>query len=1258
MPVVYYLCKAMVNRSSTVRVKNVFFSHFGEAAKDVESLIHNLQEVRTGNNLRDSLWGPICHAGWRMFKNWLSNHPFCVAFVAKCFPEVSVILLNHLSEGLEGILSVLASLFHCGANVGLILFTSDSPSSSELEVAHRLFGTIVAQMTASENITEMSTIFCSFLAQMPHCFFSSTTGNNEDKRERVITSFLENEKHWNYLFSSWNEDDFFCWVKIFYQCARLLILSSAMISSRKKKQKRSPIVKPILSKKMLDGVGSAIQKIHLLCFVQESDEKKIVALLVLLSVFFLHFSHGRTEEQQLRELAKEVAATGAGSPKSLSLPSSVGRCCVLQILYNEVFSFLTENSESGKFSSHTVQGEKRDSFVASIQKENKNVILKNDFCALSSLAATISKAFTSASSLSTWSSTSSSLLDLQESGIGAFVALLFPTVIPYLVKLGMELVEMEKVPESLSSINNNSHEISNIEDNLIDALNWILLGNNLTEATDASSSFQFSGMTSSDYVKMIFTLYDPVELFLFSGGEEMLLRFLNGSLSLKNGACRILLQVFFRPASSAHQLGMAVSERHCLVLLSSPLLSVLEAQLQGVAEAEDTMQLVEAEPSRVVLIHMLSLITSLTPVALIDVFTPSIIIPSIASIISQSLLIPPSLTEHAFASLAMFAKKYPFPAASILDFEFITEQFSLNETPPEPNMRIIIGSFEIMEALAKSSPVVVTFEWLEILAKGIELLPLYTPLFPLFQMALWRCTQAVLENVDEDAVSTFCSLYTAHHVAKAFEELLKYTKVKEMENKNVLESSSSTADNDQKAQELAKVTTLLPVVLNVAARMRVKDGILEAALRCIPLKGDSFVKTIVTPELLVQIAYYYSMTKPQMYCAAERGENSTTTLQAQEITADFQIKSEYLENPIKLLLDLWVQLADKEETTLELSLKSHSKELNCIAKYLTDGSFEEEIISALLQSVQDAALSDRHVPELLVYDHHKIIRKSFVAASLLRHLVPLLKKGTAVSRTSTDYPKGGDDLICCSSELGAEIIQTMEEVSSKIIISAFQCEEKLKTNLKRSEYDPECTWRASVLHEMIPMLSLVLADSHCYQTKALPLTTLIEKAEECPALSSSSIIESEEKSAKHCPTRFSTMANHLLHSSLFTKMMRVVLERSSAGAFLSPSADQTQYEEEAVLIFDSVRRAIVHSEYEFKELVNANNLLCFVDEFLLQPSLLFSSKVTSAAYELLKVLLSCENLRMHLFSSHSSLTNEKQKIALSFFLELEKDKSS
>lgn len=1245
----------MVDRTATARAKDVFFSHFREEAIHVESLIHNLQEVSTGDSLHSTLLGPMCHTGWRMFKKWLSDHPFCVAFVAKCFPEISVTLLNHLSEGLEDILSVLASLLRCGANVGLVLFQSKSPSNSELRGAHHLFKAIIAQMTATESITELSSIFCSFLGQMPHCFFSATTDNNEDRREGVITSFLENENNWNCLFSFWNEEAFFCWIKIFYQCVRSLILSSAMIFSRKKKRRRSPIVKPFMSQKMLDGVGSAIKKIHLLCFVKESDENKIISFIVLLAVFFLHFSHERTGKQQLRELAKEISATGAGSPKSLSFSSPVGHAGALHLLCDEVFSFPIDDSEARQHSSLTVQGEGRDSFLALIQAENENAIMKGNFCALSSLAATISNTFTSPSTLSARSNTSSSLLDLQESGIGTFVAVLFPTIVPNLIKLGVTLSEIEKLPESLSLTRSNTREISKVEEDLIDALNWILLGNNSAVTTDASF-FQFSGMITSDYVKMISTLCNPVDSFLFSGGEEMLLRFLNGSLSLKNGACRVLLQVFFRRKSSPHPLDMVVSERHRLVLLSSPLLTVLEVQLHAVAEAEDTMQLVEAEPSRVVLIHMLSLITSFTPEALIDIFTPSVIIPSIATIISQSLLIPPSLTEHAFASLVILAKKYPLPAASILDFEFITEQFSLNETPLEPNMRIVIGSLEIMEALVKSSSVVVTFDWLEILAKGIELLPLYTPPFPLFQMALWRCTQAVLENVDTDTLSDFCSPCTAHHVAKAFEGLLNCSKVMEMEIENVERSSSTPVENDQEALELPKTISLLPVVLNVAARMKRKEAILEKSLRCIPLKEDKWVKAIVTPELLVQIVYYYSMTKPLAYRALESDKNAPDSLQTQEKAGDSQIESEYLGNPIKLLLELWVRLADKEATSLELSLKSHSKELNCIARYLANESVEKEIIYALLQAIRAAALSDPHVSELLLYEHHNLIRKSYVAASLLRHLVPLLKKNIAVPYTPTNFFKKGDEFDLSSPQFGVQIIQTMEAVSSKILFNAVYYEENVKTYLEEIQYVPESSWRVSVLHEMIPMLSLVLTDSDDYQTETLPFATLMEKVEVHSAFSSSALLESNEESPKKCPGRFSIVARHLLNSSLFTHVMRVALERSSAEPFLISSADQTQYEEEIIFIFDFVRSAVVLSEYGSKELASANHLLSFVDEFVLQPSLLLSSKITSAAYELLKVLLSFENIRMHWCSSHSSLSKEKYKIALSFFQALDEDK--
>lgn len=199
-----------------------------------------------------------------------------------------------------------------------------------------------------------------------------------------------------------------------------------------------------------------------------------------------------------------------------------------------------------------------------------------------------------------------------------------------------------------------------------------------------------------------------------------------------------------------------------LIVLASQCLSLLELYLHKVAEAENTNECISCENTRACLQSLGRVVENLRSEEVR--FLSMEMIPDFATIIAQSLTFP-ALVQQCFNATAAMAGEYAYAASMILDYDFIMEQFSIMDTPSECNMHIITGSLQVMTAMVHRSPEVITFEWIEVLARAIELLPLLEG-SPNFSPTLWRCVVRTLQASEEYAELVLTS-EIQKHIAEA-----------------------------------------------------------------------------------------------------------------------------------------------------------------------------------------------------------------------------------------------------------------------------------------------------------------------------------------------------------------------------------------------------------------------------------------------------------------------------------------------------------
>lgn len=1235
--------------SSSADEKTIFFLHFQNEAKEVESIIRGLLNPTDEENKQMPSYGiNMSEAG--ALHHWLISHPLCVSFVAKSFPEVGLIFLSHLPEMKEMTLTLVADFFRYGVKLWSFIADSSLPSIPPAKIAYEIVETIIAHMIkAPENIEDLGTIFCGLMEQIPLSFLVKPGARSQGNVESLIVSFLESTNTWSSLCHSWSEERIFLsWLKVFYQCARSLILFSGMRSNPNEKKEKCK--NPFLSEKMMDGLCHTVRMIHLDCLVKHTDGKKVGALFLFLGLLFRYFVEESGEKEQLKMLARELVAPGTGTPKWFSSLYSLSNFSFVKIMCTDIFHLADyEDPTEEEVSSPTAVEEKqKSSFILSIEKEIQKVSWTNAFSSLG-LSAEGNIQSDSAVSQVLHALDTIRLLSLENPRAGVLCSALIPNFLPFLMELGMMLSKEEELPEALSALCANTNDYCYMVENLTHVMKWMLFGEE--EAPEvlhgvSSSVVEPLRPSFSQSFKAIELLHNPADVFLSREGEKMLFHFFNGNLLLKNAACSILLEYLRTSFASSEPLKLAESQRHLLVLFSSPLPSALETQLQRVAEAEDILELLKAETSRDVLTQMMFNITVVTQRLNINLFTPTVIIPSIAAIISQSLMGPPLLTEYSFAALVELSRRYPFASATVLDFEFITEQFRLNDVLMEPNMRIIVGSLLVMKAMVESNPVVVTFEWLEILGKGIELLPLYAPFFPLFDKALWECTETVLQEVEEDVLSAFCTPHNVRRSAEALKRLLDRNDLSARKSDCDRIISCKTIDylRSEEPQNSSEVSALLPVILNVVALMGIREKIIEDALWDMAFKWEECMKIVITSELIVQVVHYFTTALPSHIFLLQNGTEFETNTDGQGRIINSKSGKEDQKNSINLILELWLRLADQQEITVEVSLKRYEKELISLITYLAKSSFREEALEVLVQTIRDAAASHRNVPPLSVSLRHQLIRKSLISAILVRKLLPLLWGPVAPPSSHENKQQHNTSIQISRSLIGFELIETMEDVSSQMFMSGIHREEGRNVELEKNYPDLETSWRASVLQEMAPVLSCVLAKSCCENASVMPFLQKADDNAQLQLSSVSSIEESNRLETNKKKISSVMIPRRLIDSSLFTQLMRATREKVYSRASQTSSVEHEK-NEQIVAIFDEVRNAVVLSQYGSMELAKAKKLLCFVEEFVLETHW-SCFLVSSAAYGLLRVLLNFDDVRYYFCSFASTSAKQKYKDAL------------
>eukprot|EP00796_Vickermania_ingenoplastis_P010651 gene10651-7398_t len=414
-------------------------------------------------------------------------------------------------------------------------------------------------------------------------------------------------------------------------------------------------------------------------------------------------------------------------------------------------------------------------------------------------------------------------------------------------------------------------------------------------------------------------IHSPLDTFISVSGFPAVEAMLGSdSEEVKNSAFRLLASILKYTTGDAVKLF-----RH--VLLSSLCPRLMESYLEEVAEAENTNEYVSRETCRGNLMKLMEVISLADPTE-IDCFS-SEIVPRIATIIAQSLTFP-DLMQKCFRALTTVAEKFPYPASMVLDFDFIMEQFSIMDTPSDCNAFIIIGSLNVMAAMVKTAPVVITFEWIETLAKGIELLPAYRT-FPEFASALWNCIFLTLLE-SEESMDFFAAPEVQERIAVAVED--------------------------------SHDTNLLTTIIRSANLVRPHHSRVKAAIIALRsrLHNNDTDRLIVSRALLEAVAAFFTVGEEEK---DESEVNSTENLQPA--------------TPSLLLVDLWNALSQEENSSVGGSIVIHQDLLQltgeCLASYHVDAAME------LVSIVKESS----NLKNLLDNERNARLRKSFIAAAVL-----------------------------------------------------------------------------------------------------------------------------------------------------------------------------------------------------------------------------------------------------------------------------------
>lgn len=363
------------------------------------------------------------------------------------------------------------------------------------------------------------------------------------------------------------------------------------------------------------------------------------------------------------------------------------------------------------------------------------------------------------------------------------------------------------------------------------------------------------------------------------------------------------------------------------VVLGSRCLPLLCQYLVGVCQSKNPAELLTEEDHRTTLFLMVEALSNLREEE-VTLCVPEGMLFHLATLTSASLADIP-LMQGCLRAMVVLSAGYPFEAASVLDIEFMVEQFSIEDTPAECNAEILVGSLQLMGALLVKVPGVATFDWMEILVRGLELSPLYKD-YPEFAQALWQCCERALRQV-EAAKEHFAS-------------------------ERVLKLIAETIDNSRDGFRLTEIIT-------VAGLMNCPDAGVEAAVVKLGRRvGDRCVEEKRLFHLSVELLY----TITQYFTSPKNSENKTD-----EVFSTIQER-------IILFLELLLALADEEGLSINQSISLHKDVVSAVGSCLL--SYGGECAGeAVLGFVKEA----HNIQGMIEKEQHILLRKSYIAATLL-----------------------------------------------------------------------------------------------------------------------------------------------------------------------------------------------------------------------------------------------------------------------------------
>lgn len=411
-----------------------------------------------------------------------------------------------------------------------------------------------------------------------------------------------------------------------------------------------------------------------------------------------------------------------------------------------------------------------------------------------------------------------------------------------------------------------------------------------------------------------------VDVFFSCGGVTAVEKMISGDLDEQKDGLMVL-KTFFDVRD-------VISCRYRALLTASCAVSITHEFIQMVAESTEMQQLLQQKQCRSNLQLIMSVTASLTrsEVRLLSADAIS----HMAMIVSRAHDFP-DLIQNCFSAITAMAEEFPYACSMILDYDFIAQQFAIPDTPAEPNCRIVIGTLQIMGAMVRGAPAVVTFEWVEILQKGVDLEKFFSK-HPAYATALWNCIYLTL-SCTGDCINYFFTEEVQERVATAV--------------------------------ETSQDASLLPIIIKVAQMIEEEDPAVTAAVQkiCCQCGASAEQESVkVTAALIESIAKYFQKQLPPPSKRRSSGG---------------KVSPGY---PCEAILNLWSAFAESEQISVESSVQVHRRLLLLVVSCMTSKGVASDLLEVIRRST---ALPE----EMGRKEKNSLLRRAFIAAFLLAEIV-------------------------------------------------------------------------------------------------------------------------------------------------------------------------------------------------------------------------------------------------------------------------------